>query len=121
FPRLLPVERRFVLHLVKPRSQLGGGSSELDDDFIITAKLLSLYLAVIVSVNVGSMGIASFGVSRDKGMSYRAKSAGSGDSTSSGERICKCGLVAQMKVSNSEANPGREYFSCPDGKCRWFR
>ncbi|MED6139280.1 hypothetical protein PIB30_082347 [Stylosanthes scabra] len=57
----------------------------------------------------------------DNGMSHRTKSADSGDSSSNGERICKCGLVAQMKVSNSEANPGREYFSCPDGKCRWFR
>ncbi|MED6187375.1 hypothetical protein PIB30_075829 [Stylosanthes scabra] len=57
----------------------------------------------------------------DNGMSHRTKSAGSGDSSSNGDRICKCGLVARMKVSNSEANPGREYFSCPDGKCRWFR
>ncbi|MED6109904.1 hypothetical protein PIB30_037901 [Stylosanthes scabra] len=60
-------------------------------------------------------------IKRHKGMSYRVKSAGSGDSSTSGDRICKCGLIAQMKVSNSEANPRREYYSCPDGKCRWFR
>ncbi|MED6207963.1 hypothetical protein PIB30_040480 [Stylosanthes scabra] len=54
-------------------------------------------------------------------MSHRTRSADSGDSSSNGERICKCGLVAQMNVSNSKANPEREYFSCPDGKYRWFR
>ncbi|MED6159120.1 hypothetical protein PIB30_039349 [Stylosanthes scabra] len=61
------------------------------------------------------------GIKRHKGMSYIVKSAGSDDSSTSGDRICKCGLIAQMKVSNSEANPRREYYSCPDGKCRWFR
>ncbi|MED6195277.1 hypothetical protein PIB30_036477 [Stylosanthes scabra] len=54
-------------------------------------------------------------------MSYGVKSAGSGDSSTSGDRICKCGLIAQLKVSNSEANLGREYYSCPEGRCRWFR
>ncbi|MED6197477.1 hypothetical protein PIB30_056834 [Stylosanthes scabra] len=54
-------------------------------------------------------------------MSYRAKSTGSGDSSNSSDRVCKCGMIAHLKVSNSEANPGREYYSCPEGKCRWFR
>ncbi|MED6165906.1 hypothetical protein PIB30_104004 [Stylosanthes scabra] len=54
-------------------------------------------------------------------MSYRVRSAGSGDSSTSGERVCKCGLIAHLKVSNSEANPGREYYSCPEGNCRWFK
>ncbi|MED6139715.1 hypothetical protein PIB30_086374 [Stylosanthes scabra] len=54
-------------------------------------------------------------------MAYREKSAGSGDSSTSGDRICKCGLIASLKVSNSKANPGREYYSCPEGRCRWFR
>ncbi|MED6197526.1 hypothetical protein PIB30_057262 [Stylosanthes scabra] len=49
------------------------------------------------------------------------KSAESGDSSTSVDRICKCGLIAQLKVSNSEANPGMEYYSCPNGRCRWFR
>ncbi|MED6197898.1 hypothetical protein PIB30_061159 [Stylosanthes scabra] len=56
-----------------------------------------------------------------KGMSYRAKSTGNGDSSNSSDRVCKCGMIAHLKVSNSEANPGREYYSCPEGKCRWFR
>ncbi|MED6189358.1 hypothetical protein PIB30_095276 [Stylosanthes scabra] len=56
-----------------------------------------------------------------EGMSYRGRSAGSGDSSTSAERVCKCGLIAHLKVSNSEANPGREYYSCPEGNCRWFK
>ncbi|MED6189831.1 hypothetical protein PIB30_099861 [Stylosanthes scabra] len=62
--------------------------------------------------------ILGFGI---EGMSYRVRSAGSGDSSTSGERVCKCGLIAHLKVSNSEANPGREYYSCPEGNCRWFK
>ncbi|MED6149191.1 hypothetical protein PIB30_060109 [Stylosanthes scabra] len=54
-------------------------------------------------------------------MSYRGRSAGSGDSSTNAERVCKCGLIAHLKVSNSEANPRREYYSCPEGNCRWFK
>ncbi|MED6207962.1 hypothetical protein PIB30_040479 [Stylosanthes scabra] len=35
-PRCLPVERRVVLNPVKPRAQLGGGSSAGDDDCLTT-------------------------------------------------------------------------------------
>ncbi|MED6211707.1 hypothetical protein PIB30_076298 [Stylosanthes scabra] len=58
-------------------------------------------------------------------MSYRGKkraqdSAGSGNSSSSGDRFCDCGLKTPLQVSRSAANPGREYYSCPAGRCRWF-
>ncbi|MED6163102.1 hypothetical protein PIB30_076643 [Stylosanthes scabra] len=62
---------------------------------------------------------------RYKGMSSRAKryayeSSGSGDSSTSGECFCNYGLRAPLQVSNSVANPGREYYSCPAKRCRYF-
>ncbi|MED6191885.1 hypothetical protein PIB30_004964 [Stylosanthes scabra] len=41
-------------------------------------------------------------------------------SGSGGERFCYCGLKAPLKVSRSFANPGREYYRCPGGRCGWF-
>ncbi|KAL4305711.1 hypothetical protein AHAS_Ahas16G0105600 [Arachis hypogaea] len=38
-----------------------------------------------------------------------------------GECFCECGLRASLQVSNSIANPGRKYYACPIGRCRWFR
>ncbi|MED6176082.1 hypothetical protein PIB30_084461 [Stylosanthes scabra] len=55
----------------------------------------------------------------NRGKRYTQESAGSG-SYSSSDRICYCGLQAPIQVSKSEANPGREYYSCPTGRCRWF-
>ncbi|MED6120651.1 hypothetical protein PIB30_022936 [Stylosanthes scabra] len=55
-----------------------------------------------------------------RGKHYTQESAGSGSSSTSGDRICYCGLQALMQVSTIEANPGREYYSCPNGRCRWF-
>ncbi|MED6225706.1 hypothetical protein PIB30_096239, partial [Stylosanthes scabra] len=55
-----------------------------------------------------------------RGKRHTQESAGSGSFSSSGDRICYCGLQAPIRVSKSEANPGREYYSCPTGRCRWF-
>ncbi|MED6199118.1 hypothetical protein PIB30_072933 [Stylosanthes scabra] len=49
------------------------------------------------------------------------ESTGSGDSASVGDRVCHCGLKAPLKVSHSYANPGREYYSCPAMRCKWFK
>ncbi|MED6219670.1 hypothetical protein PIB30_037896 [Stylosanthes scabra] len=49
------------------------------------------------------------------------ESTGSGDSASGGDRVCHCGLKAPLKVSHSYANPGREYYSCPTRRCKWFK
>ncbi|MED6153561.1 hypothetical protein PIB30_103249 [Stylosanthes scabra] len=62
---------------------------------------------------------------RCKDMSSRAKryvykSTGSGNSSISGEHFCNCGLRAPLQVSKSVANPGREYYSCPARRCRYF-
>ncbi|MED6108431.1 hypothetical protein PIB30_023839 [Stylosanthes scabra] len=72
-------------------------------------------------VNLGIRGILT-----DQDMSYRGKrnpqdSVGSGNSSSSGDRFCDCGLKAPLQVSRSAANPGREYYTCPAGRCRWFK
>ncbi|MED6170206.1 hypothetical protein PIB30_028721 [Stylosanthes scabra] len=83
----------------------------------LTCVLLSLSVPYDPSVSA----VCSFEGLGFKGMSYRVRSAGSGDSSTSGERVCKCGLIAHLKVSNSEANPGREYYFCPEGNCRWFK
>ncbi|MED6177708.1 hypothetical protein PIB30_100658, partial [Stylosanthes scabra] len=55
-----------------------------------------------------------------RGKRYTQESADSGSFSSSGDRICYYGLQASIRVSKSEANPGREYYSCPTGRCRWF-
>ncbi|MED6210295.1 hypothetical protein PIB30_062778 [Stylosanthes scabra] len=55
-----------------------------------------------------------------RGKRYTQESAGSGTHCSSDDRICYCGLQAPIRVSKSEANPGREYYSCPTRSCRWF-
>ncbi|MED6225977.1 hypothetical protein PIB30_098781 [Stylosanthes scabra] len=49
------------------------------------------------------------------------ESIGSGDSASGGDRVCHCGLKAPLKVSHSYANSGREYYSCPARRCKWFK
>ncbi|MED6164363.1 hypothetical protein PIB30_089223 [Stylosanthes scabra] len=64
-------------------------------------------------------------IERSQDMSSRAnrythESSRSGNSSTSGERFCGCGLRASLKVSNSVANPGREYYSCPARRCRYF-
>ncbi|MED6162112.1 hypothetical protein PIB30_067263 [Stylosanthes scabra] len=79
----------------------------------ITCVLLSLSVLCLPSISA----VCTFEGLGFKGMSYRVRSAGSG----SGERVCKCGLIAHLKVSNSEANPRREYYSCLEGNCRWFK
>ncbi|MED6149127.1 hypothetical protein PIB30_059492, partial [Stylosanthes scabra] len=56
-----------------------------------------------------------------RGKGYAHESAGSGNSSISGNRFCDCGLKAPLKVSKSAANPGMEYYSCPAGRCKWFR
>jgi hypothetical protein len=33
--------------------------------------------------------------------------------------ICKCRLVADIKVSMSKQNPNRLYYSCKEKKCQW--
>ncbi|CAK9139623.1 unnamed protein product [Ilex paraguariensis] len=35
-------------------------------------------------------------------------------------RRCRCGLRAALKVSESEHNPGRLYYNCPDSRCNFF-
>ncbi|MED6151077.1 hypothetical protein PIB30_078825, partial [Stylosanthes scabra] len=62
---------------------------------------------------------------RSKDMSSRAKryayeSSGSGNSSTSSECFCHCGLRAPLQVSNSVANPGREYYSCPARRFQYF-
>ncbi|MED6131645.1 hypothetical protein PIB30_011496 [Stylosanthes scabra] len=51
---------------------------------------------------------------------YTHESSGSDNSSTSGERFCGYGLRAPLKVSNSVANPGREYYSCPARRCRYL-
>ncbi|MED6112699.1 hypothetical protein PIB30_063901 [Stylosanthes scabra] len=55
-----------------------------------------------------------------RGKRYAHESAGNGNSSTSGEWFCDCGLKAPLKVSKSAANPGREYYSCPARRCKWF-
>ncbi|MED6123088.1 hypothetical protein PIB30_045964, partial [Stylosanthes scabra] len=49
------------------------------------------------------------------------ESTGSGDSASGGDRVCHYCLKAPLKMSHSYANPGREYYSCPARRCKWFK
>ncbi|MED6151192.1 hypothetical protein PIB30_080061, partial [Stylosanthes scabra] len=49
------------------------------------------------------------------------ESTGSGDFASGGDRVCHYGLKAPLKVSHSYANLGREYYSCPARRCKWFK
>ncbi|QHO43679.1 uncharacterized protein DS421_5g164730 [Arachis hypogaea] len=37
------------------------------------------------------------------------------------ERFCECGLRVSLQVSNSIANLGRKYYTCPARRCGWFR
>ncbi|MED6119810.1 hypothetical protein PIB30_015106 [Stylosanthes scabra] len=51
---------------------------------------------------------------------YTNESSASGNSSTSHERFCHCGMRALLKVSNSVANPGREYYTCPARRCGYF-
>ncbi|MED6120198.1 hypothetical protein PIB30_018789 [Stylosanthes scabra] len=70
--------------------------------------------------SVAEVGITTYQDMSHRGKKYTQESAGSGSFSSSGDRICYCGLQTPIQVSKSEANPGREYYSCPTGRRRWF-
>ncbi|MED6152359.1 hypothetical protein PIB30_091249, partial [Stylosanthes scabra] len=96
-----------VLDAVKPPSHTGSGSAKPNDAFTVAS-------SQILSLCQEKEDMSH------RGKQYTQESAGSGSFSSSGDRICYCGLQAPIRVSKSEANPGREYYSCPTRRCRWF-
>lgn len=41
--------------------------------------------------------------------------------TPSTSPLCNCGMLAELKVSNSDKNPGREFFTCSTRACDFFK